>query len=104
MTILELDLENNTDTTIKPKSGFFPRWKVLLHNDDETPAKFVVLILNKFFNKTVEDAQRITTQVHHEGIGLAGIYPKEQAEFRADQTIRLARNNKFPLELTIEED
>ena len=96
------DLELNTETTIK--SGFYHRWKVILHNDDETPAKFVVLILNKFFNKTIQGAYEIMVKVHKEKYGLAGVYPKEQAEFRVDQTISLARKNSYPLNLTIEEE
>ena len=104
MTILELDLEIDTDTDTEPQSGFFPRWKVILHNDNETPAKFVVLILNKFFNKTLEAAYKIIMQIEHEGIGIAGVYSKEQAEFRQTETMKLARNNSYPLELTIEKE
>lgn len=108
MNNLELALESETGTSTStdtnPKSGFYPKWKVILHNDNETPAQFVVIILNKFFNKNSEDAYRIMAQTHKDGIGLAGIYPKEQAEFRTDQTINLARTHKFPLKLTIEKE
>ena len=44
-----------------------PMYKVLLLNDDYTPMEFVVIVLQKFFNKGQEDAMRIMLQVHHEG-------------------------------------
>ena len=47
----------------------------LLLNDDYTPMEFVVLVLEKFFNKGREEATRIMLHVHHKGVGdLRGLH------------------------------
>ena len=42
--------------------------------------EFVVGILTMFFNKTIDEADVITTDIHKNGKGIAGIYPLEIAE------------------------
>jgi ATP-dependent Clp protease adaptor protein ClpS len=40
--------------------------------------------------------------VHMHGVGVAGIYPLEIAETKAEKTMALAREADFPLLVTIE--
>lgn len=94
----------NPETTTTTRSGYFPPFKVLIHNDDITPALFVVQILHHFFNKDAPAAYNIMNEAHTKGIALVGVYPKEQAEFRVDQVHSVARANQLPLTLTIEKD
>ena len=77
-------------------------YKVLLLNDDYTPMEFVVLVLEKHFSKGREEATRIMLHVHYNGIGVAGVYPYEVAETKIRLTEKLARENEFPLRLSME--
>src|SRR3712207_6689610 len=62
-------------------------YKVLLLNDDYTPMEFVVHVLERFFNKTREDATRIMLHVHQNGVGECGVFTYELAETKVTQEI-----------------
>lgn len=79
-------------------------YKVLLLNDDYTPMEFVVLVLERFFNKSGEDAARIMLHVHHHGVGVCGVYTYEVAETKVAQVIDFARSNQHPLQCTMEKE
>ena len=81
-----------------------PRYKVLLHNDDFTTQQFVVLILQSVFNKGFMEAIRIMLAVHHQGVGVAGVYTYEVAEAKVNKVIELARAEQYPLLCTMEEE
>jgi ATP-dependent Clp protease adaptor protein ClpS len=77
-------------------------YKVLLHNDHYTTREFVVAILIEIFRKSETDAVQIMMHVHQRGIGVAGVYTFEVAQTKIHQTEELARENEFPLLLTME--
>jgi ATP-dependent Clp protease adaptor protein ClpS len=79
-------------------------YRVLLHNDDYTPMDFVILVLEKFFRKSHQDATKIMLDVHEKGVGLCGIYPFEIAETKAALVSDAARSNEHPLKCTAEAD
>lgn len=79
-------------------------YKVLLHNDDYTTMEFVLYVLQKFFGKQPEEAQRIMLKVHNEGVGVCGIYTYEIAETKVDQVKRAAVQNGHPLQCSLEEE
>ncbi len=79
-----------------------PLYKVLFHNDDYTTQEFVELVLIQVFNHDPETAHRIMLHVHMRGVGVAGIYPYEIAETKAQKAMALAREAEFPLLVTIE--
>ena len=60
-------------------------YKVLMLNDDYTPMEFVVHALQRFFNKTHEEAVRIMLHVHHKGVGFAAYSP---TKWRRPRSIR----------------
>jgi len=80
-----------------------PLYKVLLHNDDYTTMDFVVMILEEIFHKSTEEATRIMLNVHHRGVGVAGVYTREIGETKVATVHRLARKNQFPLKCSLEE-
>lgn len=78
------------------------KYKVLLHNDDYTTTDFVVEVLVRYFHKAPAEATHIMLQVHHQGSGVAGVYPKDVAETKVAEVTREARAEGMPLLLTTE--
>lgn len=78
------------------------KYKVLLLNDDYTPMDFVVHVLQRFFQKSADQAQEIMLEVHHKGAGLAGVFTLEIAEMKSMQTNQYARLNQHPLKSIVE--
>jgi ATP-dependent Clp protease adaptor protein ClpS len=79
-------------------------YKVLMLNDDYTPMEFVVHVLERFFQKSREEATRIMLHVHRRGVGVCGVFTYEVAETKVTQVMDLARQNQHPLQCTIEKD
>ena len=78
-------------------------YRVILHNDDFTPMEFVVYVLQEIFHHPSERAEQIMLAVHKEGMGIAGVYRAEIAEQKAYDTAEKAKENQYPLKITIEE-
>jgi ATP-dependent Clp protease adaptor protein ClpS len=89
-------------TKAEKKTRRPPLYKVLLHNDDFTTQEFVDWVLMNVFNHGPESAHRIMLHVHMHGVGVAGIYPYEIAETKAQKTMELAREAEYPLLATLE--
>lgn len=77
-------------------------YKVLLHNDDYTTMEFVIHVLMKFFSKNYDEAHGIMLQIHHDGLGLCGIYTYEVAESKSAKANRYSRGKGHPLKSSIE--
>ena len=77
-------------------------YKVLMLNDDYTPMEFVVHVLERFFQKSRDEATRIMLHVHRRGVGVCGVFTYEVAETKVTQVMDLARQNQHPLQCTIE--
>jgi len=77
-------------------------YQVLVHNDNYTTREFVVDVLRSIFHHSETNAHRIMLYVHHQGVGVAGVYPFEIAEMKVRKTEELARAHEFPLKLTLE--
>jgi ATP-dependent Clp protease adaptor protein ClpS len=88
---------------VEEDTALAPLWKVLFHNDDRTTMEFVMKVLMEIFEHNQSKAFEIMMQIHETGIGLVGIYSQEDAKLKQEQTISLARAQKFPLKVTIEQ-
>jgi ATP-dependent Clp protease adaptor protein ClpS len=77
-------------------------YKVLLLNDDYTPMDFVVDVLMRFFRKSELEATRIMLAVHHQGVGVCGVYPFEIAETKVNQVMQAAAEEGHPLQCIME--
>jgi ATP-dependent Clp protease adaptor protein ClpS len=93
-----------TQTRPKERLKKPPLYKVLLHNDDYTTMEFVVWILMTVFHHDEATASGIMLHVHKNGIGVAGVYPRDIAETRAARVEGLARAHEFPLRCSVEEE
>ena len=95
-------LQDTISTTDREALQEPPLYKVLLHNDDYTTMEFVISILETVFQKSTPDATKIMLNVHHEGVGVAGIYTREICETKISLVHQLARKNEFPLRCSME--
>ncbi|MBL8573186.1 MAG: ATP-dependent Clp protease adapter ClpS [Hyphomicrobiaceae bacterium] len=89
-------------TKVKPKAKRPSLYRVLLLNDDYTPMEFVVLVLERFFQKNRDQATRIMLHVHHHGVGECGVYTYEVAETKVTQVMDFARKHQHPLQCVME--
>ena len=89
-------------TRTKTKTKKPSLYRVLILNDDYTPMEFVVLVLQKLFSMSIEDATRVMLQVHQQGVAVCGVFTYEVAETKVTQVIDFARENQHPLQCTLE--
>jgi ATP-dependent Clp protease adaptor protein ClpS len=92
----------STQTRVRTKKPSL--YRVLLLNDDYTPMEFVVFILERFFNRSREQATRIMLHVHQKGVGLCGVYTYEVAETKVAQVLDLAKRHEHPLQCVMEKE
>jgi ATP-dependent Clp protease adaptor protein ClpS len=95
----DIDRETGLAVEERKKTRRPRRWKVLIYNDDFTSMDFVVYVLMKHFRKAPAEAVHIMLQVHHKGLGVAGIYPKDVAETKVAEATAEAREHEMPLRL-----
>lgn len=88
----------------RPKTKKPSMYKVLLLNDDYTPMEFVVHVLERFFNKSRQEATDIMLTVHRRGVGVCGVFTFEVAETKVAQVMDFARANEQPLQCTMEKE
>ncbi|MDH5671658.1 MAG: ATP-dependent Clp protease adaptor ClpS [Myxococcales bacterium] len=98
----ETGIITRTRTQTRRKLARPPRYKVLLHNDDYTTREFVVEILKLVFHRSEPEAVQIMLHVHHNGVGIAGVYSYEVAETKVRTVEAMARARDYPLMLSIE--
>ncbi len=88
----------------KPKNKRPSLYKVLILNDDYTPMEFVVHVLERYFHKNRDEATSIMLSVHHEGVGVCGVYTYEVAETKVMQVMEYARQHQHPLQCVMERE
>lgn len=78
--------------------------RVLLLNDDFTPADYVVKVLEQEFGLGSAKATWIMLKAHVTGRAVVGHYPREEAEAKAQAAQQRAREDGWPLQFSIEDD
>ena len=86
----------------QPKTKKPSMYNVLLLNDDYTPMEFVIMVLEKVFNKKQEEATQIMLHVHKNGIGVCGTFTYEVAESKHKSVMDMAKKNEHPLQSAME--
>tara|TARA_R110000868_G_scaffold70902_1_gene208146 strand:- start:928 stop:1455 length:528 start_codon:yes stop_codon:yes gene_type:complete len=94
--------ETGVVTRTKPKSKKPAMYKVIMLNDDYTPMEFVILVLERYFSKTQDEATQIMLHVHQKGVGVCGVFTYEVAETKVQQVMDLAKQHQHPLQCTLE--
>ena len=78
------------------------KYSVTIHNDDLTPMDFVVYVLTDIFFLSEEKANELMLQVHHSEKAVVGVYTYDVAVSKAKKATDIAREEGFPLRLTVE--
>ena len=86
----------------KPQLKRPAMYQVVLLNDDYTPMEFVVMVLERFFNKNEDEATQIMLHVHQKGVGVCGVFTYEVAETKVTQVMDAAKEHQHPLQCTLE--
>jgi len=94
----EAQIEEKIITSLQPPK----MWKVIFLNDNKTPMEFVIDLLTQIFKHNDSKAKELTLEIHQTGSAVVGIYTHEIAETKGIESTTLARNNGFPLQITIE--
>ena len=81
--------------------GALPGIRLCAHSKVRNMRAFV---LERFFQKSREQATQIMLHVHRRGVGVCGVYTYEVAETKVTQVMDLARQNQHPLQCTIEKE
>lgn len=102
MTLMATDTSQTikNDIVIKKPSMY----KVVFNNDDVTPADFVRELLKVVFHHDDNQALKITTEIHEQGKGVAGVYTFEVAEQKHNEAVYIARSNGHPLNINVESE
>ena len=102
--IEKLEGQGDVATVTKSKAKVPSLYKVIMLNDDYSTMDFVIHVLQKFFHKTYEEANKIMLAVHQQGRALCGLYPYDIATTKIMQVHDFARKNEAPLKCTMEKD
>ena len=94
--------EGDVVTKKKSKTKKPKLFKVVFLNDHYTTMEFVVGVLERIFHKSPAEAAAIMLNVHNNGQGIAGVYTREVAETKVEQTLNWARRDGHPLMVTME--
>ena len=78
------------------------RYKVTIFNDDFTTMEFFVMILKTVFFKSETEAEALMLQVHHSDKAVVGIYSYDVATSKVRKATNMAREQGYPLRLTVE--
>ena len=98
---IETIVEKDTKTVQNIKEP--EKYQVIFVNDNFTPMEFVVEALMAIFHHSKAAAEKIMVDIHEKGKGTAGVFFYEIAEQKAYDTAVEAKENQYPLKITVEE-
>ena len=76
-------------------------YDVVFLNDNITTQEFVIRVLKQIFNKSQDEAKKITVYIHENGKGVVGSSIFEVAEQKGIETTLLARQEGMPLQVKV---
>lgn len=97
-----LDDLTGQDTQVATRTERPRLFKVILLNDDFTPRRFVVKVLQAVFRMTEGEAEGVMMTAHRRGVCVVAVFTREIAEQKAKSATDLGRQAGFPLTFTTE--
>ena len=98
--IIEADTEQDLEKQLE--DALEPNCRVFIHNDDVTPFDFVIIILQRIFQLTSREAERISLVAHTTGIAHVTTLPCPEAYKRVGKAHFAASLDGYPLMFTVE--
>ncbi len=92
--------ETSVVTVSRVKKPSF--YAVVMLNDDFSTMDFVISVLQKFFAKTADEAEKIMLEIHNKGRAGCGIYPYDIAHTKSNQVRDYAKQKQMPLRCIVE--
>jgi ATP-dependent Clp protease adaptor protein ClpS len=89
--------KTNIQSKTRVEIKYPDRYKIIILNDDYTPFELVISLLVEVFNKSGDEAKRVTAEVHELGQGVVGYYNAEVAEQKSSEATLLSRTAGHPL-------
>lgn len=80
------------------------KYNVIFHNDDYTTMEFVIDVLVSIYHKTADEAYNLMLLVHKAGKAVIGKYSYDIALTKANITTKRAKENGFPLRVSVEKE
>ena len=77
-------------------------YQVVMLNDDFTPMEFVVVVIQEFFGKDLEQATRLMLKIHVDGKAVCGVYTRDVAVTKVEQVLDAAHKAGHPLQCVCE--
>ena len=78
-----------------------PDWELVFHDDPETPADFVMYLLEHLCGHSEEQARSIVQELNTRGLAVAAALPERMARAKLSQ-IEDAAKGKYPFKATIQ--
>ena len=76
-------------------------YDVVFLNDNITTTEFVIRVIKQIFNKSQDEAEKITRNINDKGQGVVGSYIHEIAEQKGIETTLIARQEGMPLQVKV---
>lgn len=92
------------DEKIKKTVKIPSRYNIIVLNDDQTPADWVIKLLKTIFRHDQAQAEHLTMSVHESGSAVVGNYSYEIAEQKCAESISASREKGFPLQIVVEQE
>lgn len=105
-TTIEERKQKTDHTQPELKAKTFPKepplYQVVMLNDDYTSMDFVVDVLKRVFNMDPIKAHNLMLEIHHLGQGICGVFPREVAEMKVAEVLKLGQQQGQPLRCLFE--
>lgn len=98
--ITEEKTEQELDTNLE--EALEPNCRVLIHNDEVTPFDFVIAILQRIFQLTSMEAERVAYAAHTSGLAYVATLPCPEANKRVAKAHFAASLEGYPLMFSVE--
>ena len=95
------DIDTGFEFVYDESAELDPPHDVFIHNDDDTPFDFVIVVLERIFELPPDDAYRVTLTAHESGQALVARLPLEEAKYRVYRAHQTARAWGYPLTFSI---
>jgi ATP-dependent Clp protease adapter protein ClpS len=91
------DIECDVQSDVHAEAG---QLEIIFHDDDETPEKFVIELVDSIFKKQPADATRFAEAISQYGQAICGTYPRDAANQLLEATRQRIVASGHPLRVT----